>query len=122
MRRLTVLVGALVFVDTILYAALTPLLPHFAHELHLSKSSAGVLAAAYAAGALLGGLPGGLLAARLGPRRGVLIGLAMMGFAGLGFAFASSYDALFAARLLQGLGSAFTWSGAFGWLLAAAPA
>jgi MFS family permease len=121
MRRLTILVGVLVFVDTMLYAALTPLLPHFAHQLGLSKSSAGVLAAAYAGGALLGGLPGGLLAARLGPRRAVLVGLALMGSTGVGFAFAGNYGELFAARLLQGAGSAFTWAGAFAWLLAAAP-
>jgi MFS family permease len=120
-RRLTILVGVLVFVDTMLYAALTPLLPHFVGQLGLSKSSAGVLAAAYAAGALIGGLPGGLLAARLGPRRGVLVGLALMGGAGLGFAFADSYGELLAARVLQGAGSAFTWAGAFTWLLAAAP-
>ena len=58
MRRLVLLVAALVFVDTMLYAALTPLLPHFAHELGLSKSRAGVLVAAYAAGALVAGLAG----------------------------------------------------------------
>jgi MFS family permease len=120
-RRLTLLVALLVFVDTMLYAALTPLLPHFTRELGLSKSSAGLLAAAYAAGALLGGLPGGLAASRLGPRRAVLIGLTLMGLTGVGFAFAGSYEALFAARLLQGAGSAFTWAGAFAWLLAAAP-
>ena len=45
MRRLLLLVCALVAVDTMLYAALTPLLPHFAHSLHLSKAGAGVLVA-----------------------------------------------------------------------------
>ncbi len=87
MRRLLLLVAALVFVDTMLFAALTPLLPHFAHTLGLSKVRAGVLVAAYAAGALLGG----------------------------------SFWSLFAARLVQGVGSAFTWAGAFAWLIAAAP-
>ena len=66
MRRLLLLVGALVFVDTMLYSALAPLLPHLAVELDLSKTRAGVLVAAYAAGALLGGLPGGVASARLG--------------------------------------------------------
>jgi len=58
-RRLLLLVAVLVFVDTMLYAALTPLLPHFAHDLHFSKARTGTLVAAYAAGALVGGLPGG---------------------------------------------------------------
>src|SRR5947207_1610648 len=72
MRRLLLLVCALVWVDTLLFSALTPLLPHFVHQLHLSKAGAGVLVAAYAAGALVGGLPGGAAAARLGARRAVL--------------------------------------------------
>ncbi|HWX97293.1 MAG TPA: MFS transporter [Solirubrobacteraceae bacterium] len=121
MRRLLLLAGVLVFVDTMLYAALTPLLPRFAHEFGLSKSGAGTLVAAYAAGALLGGLPGGFAAVRIGPRRAVLVGLALMGLSSVGFAFAGSFPVLFAARLFQGMGSAFTWSGAFAWLLAAAP-
>ena len=120
-RPLLLLVAVLVFVDTMLYAALTPLLPHFAHELDLSKTRAGALVAAYAAGALIGGLPGGFAAVRLGARRAVLVGLTAMGLSSVGFAFAGSFDTLFLARLLQGCGSAFTWAGAFAWLLAAAP-
>ncbi|HEX3687365.1 MAG TPA: MFS transporter [Gaiellaceae bacterium] len=121
MRRLLLLVCALVGVDTLLYTALTPLLPHFAHDLHLSKAGAGVLVAAYAAGALVGGLPGGAAAARLGARRAVLVGLTLMGLASLGFAFAHGFWPLSAARFVQGVGSGFTWAGAFAWLLAAAP-
>ena len=119
MRRLVLLVAVVVAVDTMLYAALTPLLPHLAHELGLSKARAGVLVAAYAAGALVAGFAGGIAATRFGPRRAVLIGLSSMGIAGLGFAFAGGFWTLFAARLFQGAGSGFTWAGAFAWLLAA---
>jgi MFS family permease len=121
MRRLLLLVATLVAVDTMLYAALTPLLPHFAEEFGLSKTRAGALVAAYAAGALVGGLPGGLASVRLGARRAVLVGLTGMGLASVGFALADSFWTLFAARFVQGMGSAFTWAGAFAWLLAAAP-
>jgi len=121
MRRLLLLVAALVWVDTMLFAALTPLLPHFAHSLHLSKTGAGVLVGGYAAGALVGGLPGGIAAARLGARRAVLVGLTLMGLSSLGFAYAHSFETLLGARFLQGGGSGFTWAGAFAWLLAAAP-
>ncbi len=117
MRRLLLLVSALVWVDTMLFAALTPLLPSF----HLTKASAGALVAAYAAGALVGGLPGGAAAARLGSRRAVLVGLTLMGIASVGFAFVHGFWPLAGARFLQGCGSAFTWAGAFAWLLAAAP-
>jgi MFS family permease len=121
MRRLLLLVCAVVWVDTMLYAALTPLLPHFAHTLHLSKAGAGALVGADAAGALVGGLPGGVAAARLGARRAVLGGLTLMALASLGFAFAEGFWPLAIARFFQGCASGFTWAGAFAWLLAAAP-
>src|SRR2546423_11055839 len=108
MRRLLLLVSALVWVDTMLFAALTPLLPRFAHSLDLSKAGVGALVGAYAAGALVGGLPGGAAAARLGPRRAVLVGLTLLGLASLGFAFAHGFAPLAAARLLQGRVRAFT--------------
>ena len=50
MRRLALLVGAIVLVDTMFYAAITPLLPRLADDLGLGKNGAGVLAGAYAAG------------------------------------------------------------------------
>jgi MFS family permease len=121
MRRLLLLVSALVLVDTMLYAALTPLLPHYADEFGLSKQGAGGLVAAYAVGALVGGLPAGIAAARLGPRRGVLIGLALMTVAGVAFAFAGDPWTLGGARFGQGFGSALTWAGALTWLVGATP-
>jgi MFS family permease len=69
MRRLFPLVAAVVLVDTMFYAAITPLLPHYVDELGLSKSAAGILTACYAAGTLIGSLPGGWLATRLGAVR-----------------------------------------------------
>src|SRR6185437_1403923 len=63
----------------------------------------------------------GVAAARMGPRRAVLTGLSLMTLASLGFAFSNDFGQLIAARLLQGIGSAFTWAGAFSWLIAAAP-
>jgi MFS family permease len=121
MRRLLVLVCALVAVETMLVAALTPLRPHFAAEFGFSKSRVGVLVAGYAAGALVGGICGGMLAARIGGRLAVLIGLALMGVASLGFAFAGSFATLFTARFIQGCAGGCLWAGAFAWLLALAP-
>ena len=75
MRRLFLLVAAVVLVDTMFFAAVAPLLPHYSDELGLSKSAAGVLAAAYPAGTLVGALPAGWLAARWGVKPTVLLGL-----------------------------------------------
>ena len=60
MRRLFMLVAAVVLVDTAFYAAIAPLLPHYESELGLSKTAAGILTASYAAGTLAGRDPRGL--------------------------------------------------------------
>jgi predicted MFS family arabinose efflux permease len=120
-RRLLALVGAIVFVDTVFYAALTPLLPRLVEELDLSKTGAGLLAGAYAAGALAGGIPGGIAAARLGVRPTVLLGLGGMAVTTTVFGFADSVVLLDAARFLQGFSSSFSWTAALAWLVAAAP-
>jgi MFS family permease len=120
-RRLLVLVGAIVFVDTVFYAALTPLLPVYAEELGLSRAGAGVLAGAYAAGALLGAVPGGLAAARLGVKPTVLLGLAGMAVTTFVFGVADHIVLLDLMRFLQGFASAFSWTAALTWLVAAAP-
>jgi MFS family permease len=65
-RRVLLLTGAIVLVDTLFFAALTPLLPHYADRLHLGKGGAGLLAAAYPLGALFGSIPSGIVAARPG--------------------------------------------------------
>jgi hypothetical protein len=53
-RRVLFLTSAIVLVDTLFFAALTPLLPHYAHTLGLGKAGAGVLTACYPLGALAG--------------------------------------------------------------------
>jgi MFS family permease len=121
-RRLLVLVGAIVFVDTMFFAALTPLLPHYTDELGLGKAGAGVLQAAYPAGTFLGAVPSGIVAARLGVKRTVLAGLATLAATSLAFGFADAAWQLDAARFVQGLSSSFSWTGALAWLVAAAPA
>ncbi|HSL64299.1 MAG TPA: MFS transporter, partial [Gaiellaceae bacterium] len=122
MRKLLLLVGAFVFVDSLFFAALTPLLPEYAERLDLSKAEAGVLAGAYATGAFVGALPGGLSAARLGVRPTVLLGLAGMTVTTLAFGLLDDYALLLTARFLQGVASSFTWTAGLAWLVAAAPA
>ena len=121
MRRLLLLASIIVLVDTSFYAAITPLLPDLVDEYGLSKTGAGVLAAAFPIGTFMGGLPGGWLAARIGVRPTVLIGLALMTGASVAFAFAETILVLDLARFVQGLGSAAAWAGAMGWVAAAAP-
>ena len=121
MRRLVLLVGAIVLVDTMFYAAITPLLPKLADDLDLGKNGAGVLTGAYAAGTLLGSLPAGWLIARTGVKPTVLVGLTLMSASCLVFAFGATIAVLDAARFLQGVGGAFSWAGGMAWVAAEAP-
>ena len=121
MRKLLFLVSIVVLVDTSFYAAITPLLPDLTEEFGLSKTGAGILAAAYPIGTFVGGLPGGLMAARIGVRPTVLVGLALMVVASVAFAFAGSILLLDIARFVQGVGGAASWAGAMAWLAGAAP-
>jgi MFS family permease len=112
----------MVFFDVVFFSAIAPLLPSYVADLGLSKAEAGVLSASYAAGTLVFALPAGLLAARIGPRRTVIVGLLTLGCASVVFGFADSFLLLDAARFAQGAAGALIWSGALTWLIAFAPA
>jgi MFS family permease len=119
--RLLLFASIVVLVDTSFYAAITPLLPDLTHQFHLSKTGAGLLAAAYPVGTFVGGLPGGWLAAKAGVKPTVILGLGLMALASVGFAFGDSIGVLDVARFVQGLGGAASWAGAMAWLTAGAP-
>jgi predicted MFS family arabinose efflux permease len=121
-HRILPLAGAIVLVDTLFFAALTPLLPHYADHLGLGKAGAGLLAAAYPLGALVGSIPSGIVAARLGVKPTVLTGLTVVAATTALFGLANTAWELDLARFCQGLASAFSWTGALAWLVAASPA
>ena len=123
MGRLLLLVSAIIFVDALLFTALTPLVPMYADEFDLSKAGAGLLVGAYGAGALLGGIPGGLAASRFGPKRAVVAGLLHLAVASFAFAAANDANALTlgGARFVQGIASTATWAGALAWISVTAP-
>jgi MFS family permease len=121
MRRLLVLVSSIIFVDAMLFTALTPLVPEYAREFDLSTLGAGVLVGAFGAGAVLGGVPGGLGAAKFGPKSAVVAGLTLLAVASFAFALAGSLETLVAARFVQGFASTTTWAGALAWIAMETP-
>jgi MFS family permease len=121
MSRLFWLVAAVVLVDTMFFAAVTPLLPQYSDELDLSKTGAGVLAAAYPAGTFAGAVPAGWLAARWGVKPTLLLGLGLLGVSSLAFAFADTIVLLDGARFVQGVGGACMWAAGLAWLVSASP-
>jgi MFS family permease len=121
MRRLFWLVATVVLVDTMFFAAVSPLLPDYADQFDLSKTGAGILTAAYPAGTFAAAVPAGWLAARWGVKPTLLLGLSLLGITSLVFAFAHTIVLLDAARFVQGAGGACMWAAGMAWLVSAAP-
>ncbi len=120
-RSLLVLAGTLVLIEVMFYAALVPLLPYYSRHLHLSKSAAGLLTAAYAIGTLVFALPLGLVVARIGVKRATVAGAGLLACASAVFGFGASTAVLDGARLVQGVAGAAVWIGAITWVVDAAP-
>jgi predicted MFS family arabinose efflux permease len=120
-RGLLFLVALIVLVDTVFFAVLSPLLPAYAASLGLSKTAAGLLGGAFAAGVFVAAVPSGLLAARLGLRPTLLLGLGLTAVTSVLFGLADSYGVLVLTRFGAGLGSACSWTAAVGWLARTAP-
>jgi MFS family permease len=120
-RRLLIFTSAVVFVDTLFYAALTPLLPHYVDTLHISKTGAGLLSAAYPAGTFFGAVPSGIVAARVGVKPTVIAGMSTVAICTILFGLGDQAWQLDTARFLQGFAAAFSWTGALAWLVAGSP-
>ena len=116
MRRQPRVVYWVVFLDALLMFAIVPLLPGYVHDLHLSKTQAGLVVGVYSGAVLVFSVPVGYLAARVGARRLTIFGVALLAAATFGCAFAGGFWALLAARIGQGLSSAISWTAALAWL------
>lgn len=121
MRRLLFLVSGVVFVETIFFTVITPLLPEYERTIGLSKFEAGVLVGSYAAGSFIASLPGWLLASRFGVKVTVLAGLIFLAGLSIVFGLAGSFWLLNLARFGQGIGAALCWTGGLAWLVTHTP-
>ena len=120
-QEVVVLVQALVLFESLMYSVVTPVLPHYAHTLGASKTSIGLLVAAYPAGMLPGALLGGWIATRFGVRRTTLVGLLLFSASIIAFGFGTSVGSLDAFRFVQGIACSCIWSGGLTWVIAVAP-
>ena len=121
MRRLLALISAILFLEMLFMAVLSPLLPELQRELGLSTSQAGILLATYAFGAMIGAVVSIFVAMRLGAKGTALVSLLAFAATSVAFGFADSYPALLVTRSAQGVAGAACWMGAMVWLLEVAP-
>lgn len=115
------LVGSVLCIDSVFYAAIVPILGRLSHEFTLSKSQAGLLVGAYAAAMAVGAYPAAKVVVRWKGRRCVLAGLGVMSAGCLVFAFSESLSGLVIARALQGMGGTLSWTGGLAWLAERTP-
>jgi MFS family permease len=115
-----ILIRTLLLFESSMYAAVTPVLPHYQHVLHASKPAIGVLAAAYAAGLIPGSLLAGWLATRVGVRRTTVFGLLAFAVTIFAFGFGTNAIELDALRFLQGIACGFIWGGGLAWVICVA--
>jgi MFS family permease len=120
-RRTLALVCLIIFVDAVLYGVITPLVPGYVDDYHLSTFSAGLLVGAFGAGVLAGAIPSGMLAGRFGAKTAVVLGLLLLAGSSFAFALAESPVAIGITRFVQGFSSTTTWAGALAWLTVNAP-
>ena len=107
---------AALFVETLFFVVLSPLLPVYARELHLSRSAAGLMSASYSIGYGLAAIPAGAAVGVVGARRVSLGGLTLVGVSCAAFGAARVPGLLDLARALTGAGAACVWAGSIPWL------
>ncbi len=118
MRRVVLLVYALIFASSAVYMALVPLAPSFAARFSLSEIEIGaVLGCSTLATVLVAG-PAGMLADRFGARRLTIWAAAVLVASCLGQATAVDFWSLAASRLVLGVANGMIWTAGLAWLLA----
>src|SRR4249920_2167056 len=116
MRRMFVLMYALVFLDEIALLGLVPLLPGYTRAYDLSTTEAGALLSAAPFAIVIASIPAGRLSDRLGSRRVTLAAGVLIALSTAGTAAASGFAILLVTRAAFGLASGTIWSAGLAWI------
>ena len=110
-----------IFVDTLLYGIIVPVVPRYATDLGASEAQLGFIFAIYSLALLLANIPFGLLSDRQGPRRLMILGMFGLAVVTLLFSLAGNAATLAVSRALQGVAAAATWTAGLALLAAIYP-
>jgi len=119
-RTVVLLLFTAVFVGEVMWSAIVPLVPAFAHRFGLSPLQSGLLLASASVAILLVSVPAGMLGERFGARRVTLAAMAVLAVADAGQGLAGTFWELLAARTLFGVGFGALWTTGVAWLTEAA--
>lgn len=104
------LLNASVFLDTLLYGIIVPVIPYYSTTLGIETTSLGLMFAFYSAGLLLFSLPAGIACDRFGYKPVLLTGMLGLTISTIAFIPADTFWLLSACRLIQGISGAATWA------------
>ncbi len=109
-RRIDIVVALTLFLDMVMYSIVIPILPAQAKLYGAEEGMVGLLFAMYALTLSIAAPFCGRLADTIGRRIPTIAGLVLLILGTLMYAVAENYWLLFAARALQGMAAAATWS------------
>jgi predicted MFS family arabinose efflux permease len=115
-RRLLLLIYALVFVDEVALLAMVPLVPTYRDAFDLSSLESGALLASGPLALVVCSVPFGVAGDRLGARRMTLAAGLLLAASCAGQSLAPDLWTLLAARFVFGMASATIWSAGLSWL------
>jgi predicted MFS family arabinose efflux permease len=98
-----------VFVDSVLYYMLVPLIPELAARASLSQMEIGALFGSYGLCLIVSTAFAGGVRFSSGQRRPMLLAIAGLGLSTVLFAVSNSFVVLLLARCVQGIAAGFTW-------------
>ncbi|GBF33582.1 tetracycline efflux protein TetA [Desulfocucumis palustris] len=104
------LLTAAIFLDSLLYGLIVPIVPYYARELRADPGLLGIIFAMYSLALLLGSFPAGYACDRLGRRPVLLAGLFMLFVSTLSFAWVNNMWLLVLSRFFQGMAGAAIWT------------
>lgn len=104
------LISAAIFTDMMVYSLLIPVLPSYSMTLGADKVQIGIIFGSFSLALLVFSVPFGILSDRIGRWPFMVIGMLSLALTNVIFAFSGNLYVLIAARLLQGMSGAATWS------------
>lgn len=110
MKKLLALVCMVIFVDSLGYGVIVPVMPVYANDLGISELGLGMLFASYALGNIVTAVPFGAFSDRVGRRPFLVFGMLAMAGAFVLYAYSTTYVSLFLSRFLDGVTAAANWS------------